>query len=107
MNNKTIPEVSPRKRLDYLLGLLQEEAAEIVQETSKTLRFGMYEQYTPEHPTNIQRVINEVKDLLTITEIIHQEFGIDFVCDEEYFNTKSMKIEKYSNLSRELGLLED
>lgn len=103
-------DVNKRSEFDYLLGLLQEESSEIVQEISKTLRFGMYEQYTPQHPTNIERVVNEVKDLATIVKIIQDKYDIDFgiqVCDEEYFNTKSAKIEKYMNLSKELGLLED
>lgn len=103
-------DVSPRKELDYLLGLLQEEAGEVVCETSKALRFGLYERYSPEYPTNMERIQTEVKDLLTVATILEDLYGFDFGInkpDKEHENTKREKIAFYDDLSRHLGLLED
>lgn len=102
-------EVQKQKHLDHLLGLLTEEGCEIGVEVSKVRRFGLYEQYTQEHPTNIQRVVNEVKDLVSVALIIQECYGIDFgveILDEEYFSNKKEKIMFYENLSSRLGLLD-
>ncbi|UZV41261.1 hypothetical protein vBVpaMR16F_195 [Vibrio phage vB_VpaM_R16F] len=103
-------EVQKQKQLDYLLGKLQEEAGEIVVEVSKAKCFGLYEKYSPEHPTNLQRFVNEVKDLVSIASIIGDLYDIDFgvkITEEEYFNYKKEKLMFYSDLSEHLGLLED
>lgn len=103
-------DVSSRKELDYLLGLLQEEASEIITETSKALRFGLHERYSPEYPTNMERVQNEVKDLLTIAEIMEDKYGFDFgvnIPDRNHGDMKREKLVFYSGLSKHLGLLED
>lgn len=102
-------EVQKQKQFDYLLGKLQEEAGEVVVEISKAKCFGLYEKYSPEHPTNLQRFINEVKDLVSIATIIQDLYDIDFgveITDEEYFNNKKEKLMFYSDLSEQLGLLE-
>ncbi|UUW39771.1 hypothetical protein VP14_084 [Vibrio phage VPMCC14] len=103
-------EVQKQKQLDYLLGKLQEEAGEIVVEVSKAKCFGLYEKYTVNHPTNMQRFVDEVKDLVSIATVINDLYGIDFgveITDEEYFNNKKEKLMFYSDLSERLGLLED
>lgn len=103
-------EVQKQKQLDYLLGKLQEEAGEIVVEVNKAKCFGLYEKHSPEHPTNLQRFVNEVKDLVSIVSIIGDLYDIDFgveITDEEYFNYKKEKLMFYSDLSERLGLLEN
>ena len=103
-------DVSSRKELDYLLGLLQEEGSEIITETSKALRFGLHERYSPEHPTNMERIQNEVKDLLTIAKILEDLYGFNFGItnpDNEHEDMKREKLVYYSDLSKRLGLLED
>lgn len=87
-------DVQKRKHFDSLLGQLQEEAGELVTEISKAKRFGLYEQYTPEHATNVQRVINEVKDLISIVEILQEGYNIDFgveLLDKLYLSEKKEK----------------
>ncbi|BAV80864.1 hypothetical protein [Vibrio phage RYC] len=105
-----LPEVGKRPRFDYLLGLLQEEASEITVEVSKCLRFGLTEQYTPDHPINIDRVRNEVQDLLTVINIIERDYGIDLGLgkpDVAYRITKEDKIEHYLGLSHTFGLVDN
>lgn len=102
-------DVQKQKHLDHLLGLLQEEAGEIITEISKVKRFGMYEQYTPKHPTNIQRVINEVKDLISIVELLQVSYDINFgvtILDEDHYNNKKEKVLYYEDVSSRLGLLD-
>lgn len=102
-------EVQRRKHFDSLLGQLQEGAGELVTEISKAKRFGLHEKYTPEHPTNLQRVINEVKDLVSIANIIQEVYDIDFgveILDDEYLSMKKEKVIFYEELSERLGLLE-
>jgi len=103
-------EVQKQSDLNHLLGLLAEEGCEIGIEVSKAKRFGLYEQYTPEHPTNIERVINEVKDVVSIALFIQESYGIDFgvgILDKEHFAKKREKVIFYEDLSRKFGLLED
>ena len=102
-------DVQKRKHFDSLLGQLQEEAGELVTEISKAKRFGLYEQYTPEHPTNLDRVINEVKDLVSTAVIIQNYYNIDFcvdILDDEYLSMKKEKVIFYEDLSYTLGLLD-
>lgn len=102
-------EVSKRNELSYLLGLLQEECAEVIQEISKVQRFGVNEKLDQFTPENIKRVENEFKDVLCIARKLEDIYGFDFGIlrtDLKHNAIKSAKLQRYAEYSVRLGLLE-
>jgi len=78
-----------------------EEAAELVQEISKCLRFGPHEQYAGSDKTNIQRVVFEFNDLLALMEMLIQGPFID----RDLILQKKLKVEKNLRYSEKCGIL--
>jgi NTP pyrophosphatase (non-canonical NTP hydrolase) len=74
-----------------LMTILGEEAAEVVQEASKCIRFGM----TAE---NVGRLEKEIGDLLCMVELLHQHDYVSFTRMEQYVEEKREKLKLYSNL---------
>ena len=102
-------KLSKQSKFEYLLGLLQEESAEIIQITNKCKRFGLYDKYPADNFNNLTRLQNEVKDLLTIVGLLEGLYNIDLGLqsfDEEYTERKVEKIEKFMKYSENVGLLE-
>lgn len=95
-------------RQQLLLLQLGEEAAEIVKEVSKCLRFGPDEIYPKIGVSNIDRVYAEFNDLLGIVEMLQVEnlFPAD-LRNEEMVYQKKVKVEKHLEYSKECGILED
>jgi len=66
-------------KVDYLLITLMEECAEIQKECSKCLRFGIGDKESLHNPnsvdtlSNVQRLNNEVNDLLGVIELLQEE----------------------------------
>ena len=93
---------------EYLLTCLSEECSEISQNVGKTLRFGINDRniLNPSGPTNKERLVEELNDLLAITEML-----ID--CDilpAEWQNrlnidTKKSKVKKFMDYSIKQGTL--
>lgn len=86
---------------DYLLVLVMEEASEIGQAASKCLRF------TPEHAyyesSNLGMLRTELRDLVTVLSLLEKELDTKF--DMTVCEGKLKRIEKYMNISREMGTL--
>lgn len=89
---------------EMLLMLLAEEAAEIAQAASKCLRF------TPEHrkdgegtPSNLENLQTELNDLNAIIFSLKSE-GI-ILNTNAMSLTKLEKLDKYFDISRQLGTL--
>lgn len=102
-------EVQKRNHFDSLLGQLQEEAGELITEISKAKRFGLYEKFTEDSPTNIERVINEVKDIASILSMIEDNYGVNFgveLKDKKYLDMKKSKVVFHEDISEKLGLLD-
>jgi len=94
-------------REEHLLTILGEECAELHQEASKALRFGIDEQR--DLPTsNCERMQKEFNDVLALIEMLN-----DFYCDNIFstdttlINLKKLKVEKYLIYSKELGTLQE
>ena len=87
----------------YLLTLLAEECAEVSQRATKAIRFGLEDPKgaQPGFPSNKERLLEEINDLLVVVEML---FGKNYV-DENQQNNKKEKIQKYTQLSKELGQL--
>lgn len=87
----------------YLLTLLAEECAEVSQRATKAIRFGLEDPKGTQEgfSTNKQRLLWEINDLIAVIELL---FGNDYV-DESLKRIKKEKIEKYTQLSKEIGQL--
>lgn len=73
-----------------LLTILMEEAAEVVQEASKCIRFGV--------ENNMAHLEKEIADLMCMIELLHQHDHLSFTRMERYVEEKREKLKKYSNL---------
>lgn len=92
-------------RVEHLLILLMEEAAEISQRASKALRFGLDETQPDQELTNEERIVQEVTDLTAVIELLKTE-GVDLSChDLAAIDFKKEKIERYLNYSVKCGTL--
>lgn len=91
-------------RQELLLVQLSEECSEVAQNISKALRFGTDEVYHKLTLTNSQRVTQEMQDLIAVFELLVEEDilpGLNLYKITE----KKIKVEKYLQYSKELGIL--
>jgi len=94
---------------DHLLLLLMEECAEVQQACSKILRFGMDDSETPMHLNNEDRLLNEIYDLLSVLDLVHEEVS-SIALGHELFEIsaiKKEKIKKWMKYSKTKGKLDD
>ena len=93
-------------RVDQLLIVLAEEAAEVVQDTTKALRFGHTEIYQLTGQTNVERLVNELNDLTAIVEMLQADGVIpeNFI-DREKIAKKKARVEHFLKYSHSLGRL--
>lgn len=91
---------------EYLLNCLSEECAEIIQAVSKIQRFGLHSDYAGK--TNLQMLTQEVADFHGVIEAMTQHTSMDLLqYPMRLVNEKQLKLDKYMEMSRELGLLTD
>ncbi len=88
---------------EYLLVVLAEECNEVAKETLKAMRFGLSkappERFQPEQLDNTRRIEAELGDLMAIVELL------GFHIHESDKADKLVKIAKYMEISRNLGVL--
>jgi NTP pyrophosphatase (non-canonical NTP hydrolase) len=73
-----------------LLTILMEEAAEVIQEASKCIRFGV--------DGNMAHLEKEIGDFMCMIELLHEHDHISFNRLERFVEEKRNKLKKYSNL---------
>lgn len=83
-------EISKMPYDQELLTILMEEAAEVIQEASKCIRFGVED--------NMAHLEKEIGDLMCMIELLHQNDHISFTRIERFVEQKRNKLKKYSNL---------
>lgn len=94
-------------RSEHLLTILGEECSEVHQETSKALRFGVYEQRDLS-TSNIERMNKEYNHVLAMIDMINDEAGVTLLYRrEKVIAEKKAKVEEYLKYSAELGTLKD
>lgn len=86
---------------EYLLTVLSEECAEVVQRASKAARFGLSEIQPGQNDDNRRRLERELADLMATADLL----GLR-VRDEDKA-AKIEKLKKFMDYSREVGTLED
>lgn len=80
-------------RLEELLVILQEEAAEVTQCVAKCIRFGMNSIHHDK--SNQSRLEEELGDFLAILKLISEETDLDYNHIFECVDLKLIKVEKY------------
>lgn len=96
----------------YLLTKIQEECAEVSQRAAKAIRFGLKEVQKGQDKNNLERLKDEILDLLASFICFERETGIDindykFEDFENLINDRIERINKYMDYSRKLGELND
>jgi hypothetical protein len=95
-------------REQYLLLLLMEEAAEVSQVASKTVRFGL-DSSNPVHPEegdNEYKLNLEWNDMIAIMEVLEDEGIVTCKLNREAIDKKKKKLNKYYAMSQGLGKVE-
>jgi hypothetical protein len=95
-------------QIEHLLVVLNEEAVEIAHITDKILRFGKHDRnvLNPEGPTNIERLTDELNDLmgtiqlLVIVGVLPENWSTEFQQE-----AKKEKIIKFMEYARKQGTL--
>lgn len=90
----------------YLLNCLNEELGESVQRVSKAIRFGLNEIQDGQELTNLERLTNELNDILAVVEMLKEE-GVKFpkLNDKVSKETKKGRVKWYMKRSIEHGRL--
>jgi NTP pyrophosphatase (non-canonical NTP hydrolase) len=88
-----LPPTSMREaQVNFLLGKLQEEAAEIIQAVSKIRRFGENSHHPDRQTTNKQDLINELEDFLAILAALEYTKYLDLVPHQPNILSKTHKL---------------
>lgn len=91
-------------RLEHLLTIFSEECAEVAQETSKALRFGLEEKMPTETRNNRQRIAKEFSQLMAMREMLEDE-GVKLPISVNVIDAKKSAVEKYLEYSKQCGTL--
>lgn len=92
-------------RQEHLLTILAEECAEVAQRASKALRFGLGEVQPGQSLTNAERIVGELADLFSVVSMLVDEEHINLCGSAAAEQAKRAKVEKFLQLSEQLGTL--
>jgi hypothetical protein len=92
--------------IQYLLGCLAEECAEVAIRASKAQRFGTLEVQSGQALTNAGRISAEMNDVKAILEMLEDRGAPVFAYDDDQIKAKKAKLAKFMAYSRECGTLE-
>lgn len=92
-------------RQEHLLTILAEECAEVAQRASKALRFGLGEVQPGQELTNAERIVGELTDVFTVAMMLVDEGHLVLENQQDAEAAKRAKVEKFLQLSEQLGTL--
>lgn len=87
-------------RTDHLLTILAEECAEVAQRASKALRFGLGEIQPGQALTNLERIEEELGDLIAVARML------GLAPSERTLADKPAKVERFLDYSERCGKLD-
>ena len=88
----------------FLLLKITEECSELSQRASKAFMFGLQEVQKGQELTNLDRLKNELHDLLHTIKMLEQLNGVNLLTTQyEDYQEKLHKYEEFNLLSEELG----
>ena len=91
-------------RIEHLLTILSEECAEVIQNVSKALRFGLEDKY--ESTTNAENITKELADLFGVIDMLKNEGIIKMPMLYDILE-KQKKVEKYLKYSKSVNTLDE
>lgn len=83
--------------MEEALVILQEECAEVIQEASKCLRFGIDDVY--DGKSNRNKLERELGDLLAMIDVLHKLDVVSYTNMEQHASNKLEKLRKWSNIN--------
>ena len=96
-------------KTEYLLTTISAECSEVIKESSKCLRFGLYK-YNPKDRNskkNVEALIDEVNDIRARTKILCEYLHIPYNDDQiENFEFRKNKLAMNMEKSEKLGRLQ-
>jgi hypothetical protein len=92
-------------RKEHLLSILAEECAEVAQQCSKALRFGLGNVEPGQELTNGQRIACELNDLFAAVDMLIDAQALSYLPDLAAIDAKKAKVEKFLLYSIECGTL--
>lgn len=94
-------------KIDYLLASLSEECGEVIQEVSKSLRFGLqdYNPYDSKKTINWDTLRKEVHDIMAVYRFLCYNLDVSSKIDEKLIETKLLKIDKWMQHAIDIGRL--
>lgn len=89
----------------YCFLKIAEECNEIAVECSKIMQFGpgSFSPLDPEQVKNINRLRNELNDLMGALEFTEEQCGFKYTPNREQIDSKKAKLLKYMTVSRTIG----
>lgn len=92
--------------VQYLLTKLAEECVEVAQMAHKCQQFGMYEKQPGNPKSNVQRLHDELNDVMGIIQLLNDEECFSFLPSEEAIANKIQKVYHYRHYSKTIGEVE-
>jgi len=93
---------------EHLLVCLAEECAEVQQAISKALRFGLDDGYPNSTTTNADDILDEIKDVIAIVEMLEEYKVINRTASiERAIKKKKEKVTRYMEHAKFTGALVD
>ena len=95
---------------EHLLACLAEEAAEVVQCATKSLRFGLDDRnvLNPTGPTNRERLISELNDMRAVIKMLEAEGVLPMSWEHDHaMHNKVAKVLRFIKYAKEHGALKD
>lgn len=82
-------------QLQYLLGKLAEEAAEVAQASLKGAQFGLGRVIPGQNITNAEKCYREIDDLIGVLELLRERHNFGYTPNEARIAAKKVKVMSY------------
>jgi hypothetical protein len=83
---------------EEILRITQEECAEIIQAISKIFRFGFFERYPIKGPNNLEKLEEEIGDLLCMIDLLVENGLVNEANLKYAAKAKMLKLKKWSKI---------
>lgn len=83
---------------EEILRITQEECAEVIQAISKIFRFGSFETYPIKGPNNLERLEEEIGDLLCMIDLLIENGLVNEANLKYAAKAKMLKLKKWSKI---------
>jgi hypothetical protein len=91
---------------ELLLAMLGEEACEVGQAAGKCIRFTPHHTFASYHESNLDRLKDEVVDLIAVYYLAMLELGEVPLLDDDVILERARRKSETLNTSRQLGVIE-